>query len=145
MKEPPYTTNELAEIRTELAFQRNRLAADRTIMAVMRTSLALISFGFTIFSVFKSLAEWEPIGRAFRDETPGRFGLALVTFGILLLVAGIISDVLYMRRLRAQYGALLSSPTFAGSAPLPRSIIVISALLLVLLGLLAFLVIIARL
>jgi putative membrane protein len=145
MKPPPYDTNDLAVIRTELAFQRNRLALDRTLMAVMRTSLSLISFGFTIFSVFKSLSEMEGISRVFRDETPARFGFALVVFGVLLLVAGVASDIRAMSRLRVQHTSLLAMPVYEGAEPLPRSLIVVAAVLLILLGLVAFLLILLRL
>lgn len=145
MKPPPYDTNDLALIRTELAFQRNRLALDRTLMAVMRTSLALISFGFTIFSVFNSLSEMEGVSRVFRDETPARFGFALVSFGVILLVAGLISDICSMARLRTQHGNLLLTPVYAGGEPMPRSLIVGAALLLILLGLVAVLIMVLRL
>ena len=77
MSEPQFSANDLAVLRTELAFQRNRLAADRTLMAIMRTSLSLISFGFTIFSVFKALADSDAIGHAVPDGAPGRFGLEI--------------------------------------------------------------------
>ncbi len=145
MTDPGLSSDDLAAIRTELAFQRNRLALDRTLMAVMRTSLALISFGFTLFSVFKSLAESSGLGSAFRDETPGRFGLALVIIGVLLLVAGLWSDMRVMSRLRARHRQLLGAPALAGVEPIPRSFVVVSAILLVLVGLVAFLVIVLRL
>jgi putative membrane protein len=145
MKPPPYDTNDLAVIRTELAFQRNRLALDRTLMAIMRTSLALISFGFTIFSVFNSLSEMEGISRVFRDETPARFGLALVSFGVILLVAGVVADIRSMARLRAQHGNLLLTRVYEGSEPMPRSLVVVAALLLIFLGLVAVLIMVLRL
>jgi putative membrane protein len=145
MKPPPYDANDLAVIRTELAVQRNRFALDRTLMAVMRTSLSLISFGFTIFSVFNSLSEMEGISRAFRDETPARFGLALVVFGVLLLMTGVAADIRAMDKLRRQHANLLLTPVMAGEELLPRSLVVAAALLLILLGLVAFLLILLRL
>ena len=44
---------ELSSRRTGMSFQRTRMSADRTLMSVIRTSLSLISFGFTIFQVFR--------------------------------------------------------------------------------------------
>lgn len=145
MSEPVLNANELATLRTELSYQRTRIAVDRTLMAIMRTSLSLISFGFTIFSFFKMLSQSDAIGHAVPDEAPARFGLALVVCGVLLLVAGIITDMRYMRNLRAAHGRLLSAPVLAGEPPMRRSLIVLSAIVLLLIGLVAILLILIRL
>jgi len=145
MTEPPFHPNDLATIRTELAYQRNRIAVDRTLMAVMRTSLSLISFGFTIFSFFKMLSQSDAIGHAVPDEAPARFGLALVIFGVLLLLAGIVTDYRYMQNLRAKHGRLLKDPALAETLPMQRSLIVLSAIVLLLIGLIAILLILVRL
>lgn len=145
MSEPHYSTTELAAIRTELAYHRNRLAADRTLMSVMRTSLSLISFGFTIFSIFRALAESDLIGHAVPDGAPGRFGLALVLLGVGLLIAGILADRSYMQRLRMRYDQLLKMSALAGIEPMGRSPIMVSAILLLLIGLVAILLILIRL
>ncbi|MBD2655148.1 DUF202 domain-containing protein [Synechocystis sp. FACHB-383] len=49
------STNDLAADRTELAKYRSRAAADRTLMAWIRTSLSLISFGFGIPTIVRSI------------------------------------------------------------------------------------------
>jgi inner membrane protein YidH len=37
---------------TRLAFERTRVAQERTLLAWVRTAISLITFGFTIYSVF---------------------------------------------------------------------------------------------
>lgn len=135
---------DMAAQRTELAYQRNRFAADRTLMAIVRTSLSMIGFGFTIFSFFNSLAAREAIGHIVPDRAPGRFGLALVVLGVLLLVAGIAGDMRYMRKLRRQHRWLLDSEWGGGIDPMERSMIVVSAIVLLLIGLVAIGVILIR-
>src|SRR4051812_36554621 len=88
---------DLSSRRTGMAFQRTRMAADRTLMAVIRTSLSLISFGFTIAKVFEHLREAGTV----TSEKPARnFGVALVALGIVMLIAGIVYQVQFMRGLR---------------------------------------------
>lgn len=135
---------DMAAQRTELAYQRNRFAADRTLMAIMRTSLSMIGFGFTIFSFFNAVATREAIGHIVPDRAPGRFGLALVVLGVLLLVAGIIADMRYMAKLRRQHRWLLDSEWGGEIDPMDRSLIVVSAIVLVLIGLVAVGVILIR-
>ena len=57
LDDPDHVSVELSSRRTGMSFQRTRLSAERTLMSVIRTSLSLISFGFTIFQVFKSMHE----------------------------------------------------------------------------------------
>lgn len=135
---------DMAAQRTELAYQRNRFAADRTLMAIMRTSLSMIGFGFTIFSFFNSVATREVIGHIVPDRAPGRFGLALVVLGVLMLVAGIVADVRYMGKLRRQHRWLLDSEWGGGIDPMDRSLTVVSAIVLVLIGLIAVGIILIR-
>jgi putative membrane protein len=135
---------DMAAQRTELAYQRNRFAADRTLMAIMRTSLSMIGFGFTIFSFFSSVAAREAIGHIVPDRAPGRFGLALVVLGVVLLMAGIAADMRYMAKLRRQHRWLLDSEWAGGIDPMDRSLIAVSAIVLLLIGLVAIGVIMIR-
>jgi putative membrane protein len=135
---------DMAAQRTELAYQRNRFAADRTLMAIMRTSLSMIGFGFTIFSFFNSVAAREAIGHIVPDRAPGRFGLALVILGVMLQMAGIAADIRYMGRLRLQHHWLLDSEWGGGIDPMERSLIVVSAIALLLIGLAAIGIILVR-
>lgn len=134
----------LAAVRTTLAFQRTRIAADRTMMAIMRTSLSLIGFGFTIFSFFRTLAGPDLLGDALPQAAPLRFGLALVVLGVLLLAIGMVADYRFNQSLRDQREALVKAGHLEGKDPFPRSLALIGAMLLLLVGLAAILAIMLR-
>lgn len=135
---------DMAAQRTELAFQRNRFAADQTLLAIMRAALSMIGLGFTIFALFQSLAAREAIGESVADRTPGHFGLALVVLGVLLLVAGIAVDMRYKVKLRRQYRWIVDSEWSEGLESIDRSLIAVSAIALLLVGIAAVGVILAR-
>lgn len=86
---------ELASNRTAIAFMRTEMAGDRNLMAVIRTALTLIAFGFTIYQAFK-----EFLPNRLPPEAPGRFGLALIILGVVLLVLGIWNHWRDVRKLR---------------------------------------------
>ena len=134
----------MAAKRTALAFQRTRLAADRTLMASLRTALSLIGFGFTIFSFFRTLAKPDALGNAIPDGAPARFGLALVVLGVITLSLGIWSDMVFDRSLRAQRDALIRDGLLANDDNWPKSVSLVSAYLLLLLGVFAILSITLR-
>ncbi|MDG2989709.1 DUF202 domain-containing protein [Candidatus Synechococcus calcipolaris G9] len=76
--------------------QREHQANERTYLAWLRTSIALISFGFAIarFGIFVkqlqlSLAPQEP--RIYTLATSENLGMALVVFGIFMIVAALWS------------------------------------------------------
>lgn len=125
---------ELAMRRTGMAFQRTRMGADRTLMAVIRTSLSLISFGFTIFQVFRKL---ENAGVLSGAAAPRKFGVTLVLLGIGMLVLGIIYHLLFMLDLRALRRAMKSEFLIHAESDFPASLTLIIAVLLLLVGLLA--------
>ena len=70
---------------THLAFERTSIAQERTLLAWIRTAIALISFGFTIFSVF---ALEKGAGHKFVGFWGPRF------FSIGLILAGLTSLLL---------------------------------------------------
>ena len=125
---------ELAARRTGMAFQRTRLAEDRTLMAVIRTSLSLIGFGFTIYQFFQRLREQDVIMRA---AAPGRFGVALVALGIVMLVLGIGYHVQFMLGLRRLRESMRDEGLIHGETVFPVSMTLITALLLLAVGLAA--------
>lgn len=90
--------SELASNRTSLSFERTRMGADRTLMSTVRTSLSLISFGFTIHSVFAKGANI--IQGA--NVTGRNLGLALLVMGVVLLVTGIMAHARFDRALIAR-------------------------------------------
>ena len=127
-------SDELAMRRTGMAFQRTRMAADRTLMAVIRTSLSLITFGFTLYQVFKRLATAHLLG-----DTAGtrHFGTALVLLGIAMLVLGVIYHVMFMLALRAQRRRMRDLQLIYAESGFPASLTLIIAVLLLLLGIYA--------
>lgn len=123
--------------RTALAFQRTRMSADRTLMAVIRTSLSLIGFGFTIYQFFRYLLETAGATQLLRSEAPRKFGMALVMLGVVMLVLGIWKHVAFMLELRAQRKTLADQGLIPGDDKFPVSITLITATLLLAIGLIA--------
>jgi putative membrane protein len=91
---------------TRLAIERTRLAHERTLMAWVRTATSLISFGFTVYKFFQYLRESQgaPPGGAIG---PREFGGLMIAIGIAALILATIGHRRSMRRLRAEYGALV--------------------------------------
>lgn len=135
--DPQFDVNtELAARRTGMAFQRTRLAEDRTLMAVIRTALSLIGFGFTIFQFFQSLRERNVISTA---TAPRNFGLSLVGLGVLMLVLGILYHLRFMLGLRRLRRSMSEDGLIHGETSFPVSMTLITALLLLAIGLAAIL------
>ncbi|HSE67424.1 MAG TPA: DUF202 domain-containing protein [Gemmatimonadales bacterium] len=132
---------ELSSRRTGLSFQRTRMSADRTLMSILRTCLSLIGFGFTIFQFFRSVAQSNP-GLPARAAL--RFGLAMVLIGVALLFLGIIQDIRFMRSLRQERLLLVQQGYLHGEEPFQVSVTFLSALLVLLLGLVAILSMVFR-
>src|SRR5262245_18886024 len=131
------TPARLASRRTALAFQRTRMSADRTLMAVIRTSLSLIGFGFTIYQFFRYLRESVGAPQLLRSEAPRNFGMALVIVGVIMLSLGIWRHVAFMLELRAARKTLAGQGLIPGEDKFPVSITLITATLLLALGLIA--------
>ncbi len=126
---------ELAARRTGMSFQRTRLAEDRTLMAIIRTSLSLIGFGFTIYQFFQRLREQEVITKA---AAPRHFGVALVALGVLMLILGIAYHVQFMLGLRRLRESMREDGIIHGETVFPVSLTLITAVLLLLVGVAAF-------
>jgi len=125
---------ELASRRTGMSFQRTRMSADRTLMSVIRTSLSLISFGFTIFQVFEKLRE---AGTLPHVASARNFGVTLVGLGILMLVGGIIYHLQFMVGLRETRQAMTADGLIHGESRFPVSLTLITAVILLLIGIAA--------
>jgi len=137
--------DKMASMRTSLAFQRTRMAADRTLMAVIRTALSMIGFGFTIYNFFQAYTGRAlPNGFSIPEQAPARFGLSLVVLGVLLLILGIVNHYQYMRQLRSQRADFIVLGFMPGTSIFPPSLALITAFLLVLVGMLAVLSMIFR-
>jgi putative membrane protein len=127
----------LSSRRTALAFQRTRMSADRTLMAVIRTSLSLIGFGFTIYQFFRYLRETVGVMQLLRSEAPRKFSMALVMLGVLMLSLGIWKHVAFMLELRAERKTFADRGLIPGDDKFPISITLITATLLLTIGLIA--------
>ena len=130
------TNTELSSRRTGMSFQRTRMSADRTLMSVIRTSLSLIGFGFTIAQVFDKLRDQNIITKA---AAPRNFGLTLVGLGILMLVLGIGYHVQFMVGLRRLRESMREEGLIHGETTFPFSLTLITALVLLLIGIAAIL------
>ena len=126
---------ELSSRRTGMSFQRTRMSADRTLMSTIRTSLSLIGFGFTIFQFFQKLQ----LANQLRPDsgTARNFGFSLVMLGVLMLVIGIWYHVLFMLGLRGRRREMTNAGLIHSQSEYPISLTLITALLLLLIGILA--------
>jgi uncharacterized membrane protein YidH (DUF202 family) len=125
---------EMSMRRTGMSFQRTRMSAERTLMSVIRTSLSLIGFGFTIFQFFQKLRENNVLSSA---QAARNFGVALVGLGIILLVLGIVYQIWFMSGLRRERHRMTSGKLIHGESIFPVSITLITAILLLIIGVFA--------
>lgn len=136
--------DKMAGMRTALAFQRNRLAADRTLMAIMRTSLSMIGFGFTLYTFVTNFIRREGAAGLLPQQAPTRFALTMIFLGVLLLTLGIANHYRYMMVVRGQRETFIAEGLLPPKEDFPVSLTLITAFLLVLVGLAAGLSIIFR-
>lgn len=121
--------------RTGMSFQRTRLSADRTLASVIRTSLSLITFGFTIAKAFEKFARAEDRSVAGAHN----FGIALVALGILMLLIGIAYHAFFMLGLRHERKVMAIHGLIHGESKFPPSLTLITALILLGIGITAIL------
>jgi putative membrane protein len=115
---------------TRLAYDRTRLAYENTMMAWVRTATSLITFGFSVYKFFQFDIRR---GQEFSGMVgPREFGLMMITFGLVSLLAGTLQHVMSLRQLRAQYPAT------------PRSVAALLAGLVSILGLVALVAVLFR-
>jgi putative membrane protein len=126
---------ELSARRTGMSFQRTRMSADRTLMSVIRTSLSLISFGFTIYQFFEHLVGSRTLSGGIGPAR--KFGLALVSLGLVMLVLGIGYHIAFMLGLRHEREHMKVEGLIHAESKFPASLTLIVALLLLIIGILA--------
>ncbi|MCO5063458.1 MAG: DUF202 domain-containing protein [Rhizobiaceae bacterium] len=127
-------STELSARRTGMSFQRTRMSADRTLMSVMRTSLSLISFGFTIYQLFEKLRDQNLLVGAASGRN---FGTTLVGLGIAMLLIGIAFHVQFMLGLRKERNSMREAGLIHGESVFPPSLTLITAVLLLIIGMAA--------
>jgi putative membrane protein len=133
---PEEASVELSRRRTGMSFQRTRMSADRTLMSVIRTSLSLISFGFTIYQIFEKLKE---SGVLQHSGAGKNFGTALLLLGVVMLILGIIYHIQFMLGLRHVRSQMTQDGLIHGQSIFPPSLTLITALILLIIGFIAFL------
>ena len=108
----------------KLAYERTYLAHERTQMAWVRTSLALISFGFGIAKFFQYLHETQ--GKNAPIMGPRTVGMIMISMGLGGLALANIQHRRALKALRTE------------CPELPQSTAGMTAVILMVLGLLAF-------
>src|SRR5690349_6241160 len=127
----------LCSRRTALALQPTRMSADRTLTAVIRTSLSLIGFGLTTYQFFRYPRETVGALHLLRGEAPRNFGMALVLLGVVMLSLGVWKHIAFMLELRAERKTFVDRGLIPGDDKFPVSITLVTATLLLALGLVA--------
>ena len=126
---------------SHFAWLRTRLALERTMMAWLRTAVSLIGFGFAIVQFFEHLQQMPGVRPAEHPHAAQYLGLALISCGVLALV---ISLWQYWSSVRYLWGgsfAVLAGITKEGL----QSPVLAIAILLILIGVFAFLAVLLRL
>ena len=123
------------KISDELAKERTREAADRTLMAWIRTCLSLIGFGFGIAKFRDILAEAGLRRGPEHIHSILIFGLSFIALGIFGLLAAVIQHWRVLQQIK------LENFQYTGFRP----VVMITALILLLIGLFAFISILLRL
>ena len=131
MDEQPKQKN----VSNELAKERTREAADRTLMAWIRTCLSLIGFGFGIAKFRDILVEAGMRRGPEHIHSTLIFGLSFISLGIFGLLAAMIQHWRILQHIKFE------EFQYTGFRP----IVMITAILLLLIGLFAFISILLRL
>ena len=118
------------DLSTKLAIERTRASYERTMMSWIRTATSLITFGFSVYKFFQ--IEVPGSGQKNRLIGPREFALILVSIGLVSLVLATLQYRQNIRVLGAQYG---------GST---RSLAVVMAALISILGIVALIAMIFR-
>ena len=124
-----------SNVSTELAKERSREAADRTLMAWIRTCLSLIGFGFGIAKFRDILAEAGLVRNPGHIHSTLIFGLSFILLGVFGLLAAVIQHWRILQHLKFE------NFQYTGFRPL----VMIAAIILLLIGLFAFISILLRL
>ena len=131
MDEHPKETN----VSNDLAKERTRAAADRTLMAWIRTCLSLIGFGFGIAKFRDILVEAGLRRGPEHIHSTLIFGLSFIALGIFGLLAAVVQHWRILQHIK------FDNFQYTGFRP----VVMVTALILLLIGLFAFISILLRL
>ena len=131
----PTAGNHFSWINTMLALQR-------TLMAATRTAVSLIGFGFTVAQFFQRMRDSVPASvRQMRPQGPRDFGLALIAAGVVSLIVFTWQyHVAYTQLHRGVYEPIAGRRERILLAP-----VYITAIVVILIGVAAFVVVLERL
>ena len=131
-----------ATASNHFAWLNTRQALERTFMAWIRTAVSLISFGFTIVQFFQRFSQMQSDGsRPLSPGAPRVLGLALIGVGILCLV---ISSWQWRQGVKYMWQPKFRAIAGIGEKPI-RSAAFLASVVLLLIGLFAFLSVFFRL
>ena len=123
------------KVSDELAKERTRQAADRTLMAWIRTCLSLIGFGFGI-AKFRDILVDAGLRRGPEHiHSILIFGLSFIALGIFGLLAAVVQHWRILQHIKSE------DFQYTGFRP----VVMIAALILLLIGLFAFISILIKL
>ncbi len=123
------------KVSDELAKERTREAADRTLMAWIRTCLSLIGFGFGIAKFRDILVEAGMRRGPEHLQSTLIFGLSFIALGIFGLLAAVIQHWRILQQIK------FGNFAYTGFRP----VVLVTAIILVIIGLFAFISIALRL
>jgi putative membrane protein len=124
---------------------RTRLSLERTMMSWLRTAVSLIGFGFAIVQFFDRMEQLPGARPASHPRAPEYLGLALISAGVLALVIALWQYWWAARYLRTGSFAALAGIEGHTQRIALQSPVVALAILLVSIGLFAFLGVLLRL
>ena len=118
----------MANLTNELAKERNRAAAERTMMAWIRTCLSLISFGFGLDKIIGAINRSRFSSSAHAGLGVRVVAMGFVLIGILAMAAATRQHIRTLRLIRRDDFVYVDQ----------RSITVITAIALTIIGIAAF-------
>ena len=120
---------------------RTRLSLERTMMSWVRTAVSLIGFGFAIVQFFERMQQMPGVLPAEHPRAPQYLGLALISCGILALIISIWQYWWTVRYLWSGSYSSIAGMTKEGQ----QSPVIAIAILLIGIGVFAFLAVLLRL
>jgi putative membrane protein len=131
---------------THFGWLRTRLSLERTMMSWLRTAVSLIGFGFAIVQFFERFGQMSGTVPATFPDAPKYLGLALILCGVLALLISLWQYAWAIRYLRSGSFAPIAGVEGMGSRVIAlQSPVTAIAVLLVLIGLFAFVAVLFRL